>query len=341
MSSLPTQIGWSNEDTTNAFDAIDAPWYEFGISQEGPMYAVRNRNEFVQWDNPSTQTISLDYGRQRPLITLGYLLTNAIPIYLAMGKNSTSAGVHTCTLVSPTEILPEYQFRMQESAGIVNTINHQYNCKTHTLKLIVDRLTAMKGLQFTMGTDRWLSDNAYWQDGVTAGTGYTSLMTNPTLYTGTTSLGFYLDPLSEITINAVDVADHVVRAECVVSELPTYVYQNDTSFQEEVFPSSIFESNPLVAVGCDIDMIMGIENTLIKDIMNQSALTVSAKFYSDAAKEYYTEWNFSTSSYINESFMSIPNPSDPTTRIQRIRFMCDHTSEIKTKDGISTLPTFQ
>ena len=343
MSSLPTQIGWSNEDTTNAFDAVDAPWYEFGIAQEGPMFAARDRNEFVHWVDPSSQTITVDYGRQRPIITLGHLLTNAIPIYTAMGINSTAGdpAVHTCTLVSPTQFLPEYQWRMQESGGIVNTIVEQYNCKTHSLRMVIDRLNPMRAIQIIMGTDRWISDNTYWADGTTTAYGYTSLMNNPSLYTGTSALGFYLDPLSEITINGIDVSDYLVRAECNVSQLPSFVYTSDETFQEETFPSSIFESNPLIGVSCDFDFFMGIENTLFKGLMDQSAYTISAKFYSDKSQTYYTHWNFTTSSYINEVFMSIPQPLDPAVRLQRMRFMCDHTSEIKTVDGITTLPTFQ
>jgi hypothetical protein len=178
-------------------------------------------------------------------------------------------------------------------------------------------------------------------DGTTSATGHTSLMNDPSLYTGNSSLGFYLDSLSEITINSVDVSDYVVRAECNISSLPAFIYQNDSSIQEEVFPSDIFEINPMIPMGCDLDLIMGIENTILKDAMNKSPITTTARFYSDADSTYYTEWNLTNSSYYDESYISIPNPNDANERVHRIRLMCDPSSTIKTKDGITTLPTFQ
>ena len=337
----PISVGWSNEDTTNAFDAIDSPYYSYGIGISGPLFAMRDRNDYIQWDNPSTQTIDIGYGKQRPFITQGFYLVNAIPIYTALGENSTTAGVHTCTPLADDGILPVYQWRMQDSGGISNTIIHQYNCKTHTLRLAVDRVNPMQANQFVIGTDRWVADNSYWMDGTTTATGYTSMMNDPVLYTGTAALGFYLDSLSVVTVNGVDITNHLLRAECNISQHPMFVYTNDATIQEEVFPVDTYETNPKIVMGCDFDFLMGIENTILEDAMNIGSVTVSATFYSAADQTYYTQWNFNNSAYYNEMFVSIPLPNDPTTRIQRLRIMCDHTSSIKTKDGISTLPTFQ
>jgi len=342
---MTTEIGFSNENIINSFDTVNAPWYSIGVIELGPMFAVRDRNESISWENPSSDppTVLIDYGRQRPFISIGYFITNVIPIYLSCGGVSTDGGgVHTCTMLDTrANTLPIFQFRMQESGGVVDTIIHQYNCKSHTLKLSVDRLNPMQTFQMISGTDRWISDNTYWMDGSTSATGYTSLMNSPSLYTDTSAICFYLDNLSEITINGVDVSKYVIKAETNISQMTRFVYQTDATFQEEVWPSDTYELTPIIPLSCDFDLIMGIENTLLKGSMESGAISISAKFYSDKDKVYYIHWDFSSSAYRNEVYTSIPNPNNPKERIIRLRFMCDYSSTIKMKDGIPTIPSFQ
>lgn len=344
MSSDPSVLGWSLEDTTNAFDAVDAPWYYLGVGQQGPLIAIRDRNEAVSWINPSALTTSRGYGRQRPMLVSTYFLMNGLPIYHAMGKKTdTGTGSHLFEFMAKADRLPKYQLRYQERAGIVDTIVQWYNVITHSLALAVDYRNPMMANEIMMGTDRWISDNSTWCNGATSATGYTSAMNNPVLYTGTDTKGFYLDPLSEVDVGVsgseVDIGGDIQRFKVNLSVLPYFIYESADTFREEVFPADLYESMPMIPSSIDIDMNLGIENTLLKGSLEGDDIIITAKFYSDATN--YIQIDCVSSQY-SEAYISYTDPyTQITNRLQRFRFMCDYTTHIHITDGVDSIAAHQ
>jgi len=335
-------FGWSLEDTVNAFDSVDAPWYYFGVGQQGPLVCVRDRNEVVYWENPNSLTTEMTYGRQRPMVVLSYFLMNGLPIYHAMGSKTFSVDKHIFSFIDRTSHLPKYQIRYQNSDAISNTIWEMYNCKTHSLTLSISRDNPMMASEIILGTDRWISNSSTWLDNTTQAYGYNGLMYDPILYTGTDTVGFYLDSNSVVNVgesgSEVNITQFLHSFQIHFSLLPVFVYSRGNSFREELFPSDIYETHPIVPSSVDIDLVQGVDISLVKDILTDNEINISAKFYSDAT--HYIKIDCTSSKY-TEGYVSVFDPFKHQTRILRMRFMCDYSTTVEVNDGVTSIEAHQ
>jgi len=335
-------FAWSKEGIANAFDAADAPWYKFGVQQTQPMFALMDAS-MLRWDDPSSGTSLVYYGRQRPIISLGYYLMNGLPIYHALGNATWDAtdGAYKYTgLAISNDILPEYHCRYQDTSGINNIIAHQMYCKTHSLNLFIDRQWPMRATELIFGRHRHFNDNSIWADGstsnnfLTTAMNYPSNLTTQPFYTHTTTTaGFVLDGRSSIIINSNNITAGALSCRMSSSMMPQFNYISGDFFQESIWPNEIIERVPPTPAGIEFDIISGINDTNITDLFDATDFTINAKFLSQDTSHWF-EFEATTSNF-KESFIAIPDYLRDEAKIQRLRFYCSNTGfKITVKDGL-------
>ena len=340
-SPTPIVMWTSTDPVADVFDFSTKTWRLWGVAQFAEDQPLLNNERDVRWVEQNQYPAYIYQGRQYPIWSISYNVMNGLPLYQSMPYEYNRTGdVHTLRLGTPTQnILPTSTLHYVNTSGVVDNAWALFNAKQNSVLFEASIGAPLNAISTYYGCVPWIYNNNLAADGVLDVQNYSPpSYTNPTIPIIPSVGGFALNKLTEITYDGSAWDNDVVAFNASIDRGCTYVHQNASDFQEEVWPDRIVEGVTVSGMAVDLFFMQGKDKTMLEDIYNAGGVgTFSIKLYEEGGSTNYIQFGSqgATSVFHNKASINVPTAREGVRATTVIRMIVPLPENI-IKDGFTS-----